>query len=1443
MPPHTRDAGPSIDPLDLFLLLRAAMDSQATGDLDLARLRAQQPALTADQAWTRAELLVRYLGITEDGAPDVAEGLQALIGSAGPDAIVPRASVEAVIRAARARDVPASHPLTRYEASVERRLGRSVTAVAERASIAETASGESAPGGERRQMDVVNGLDVRPLTRDWPKEILESPAWNQIDSPVPGVPGLPLHDLWINVTLRELFRDSSAAAIDDEENQAWSELSFDMAEAGTTVEEILSQLKSMTVVAGLPGAGKSTLMKWIARYVVSEPECAFGIPVLVSLRQYAKEKARRPALSLFEYFLYARGITEPGDIVRWRSLAAGLLDPPDASSDTPETFIWLLDGWDEVPVETRDLLLPEIAALARYPCIITTRYSGDPLQLPAGKYYELQGLKHGAALELAYRWLKLTGREAYFAGIETALEASMELRRMARSPFLLTLLCALYSRPRGDRRELPRHRGDVLRETLDLVYAQHNADPKQPVKFDRGAREHVATFAFWLLAAAPDAPRFVFDRQDFDDATATSGIFDSLLAPSRLIARPSAETLDYQFLHASFQEFLAARHLAVQPSAIPSGAGLVHDRRWNEVAQFLAAMVAPASEAWTVLWQDAKEAVAELDRYGVLAARVCRLLAAAGVTDGGRQLLGRDLRDELWRILEAHEHILPRDVLDAFVELSPTDLARRILDRKIKWNVCGMMCSWLQLLSVFDLEPLLEDEKYRAVLAEPEVAAFCPRVADWSQTRAPAEAVGAGESGESLQSHLTSRIRAAARKRDLAGLIAALEAAAAGGDADAAYEAAGLLDRFPPGDVARHRLGIATNPAVDPLTRGLAVQQLVEAGDRAACRKLMIVLAGSEVDGPLVRPILANLGGFVLNHTEHRLVLEILRGAADPEARIEAAELLVTTRAANVASSLLDAWEVEREGEVRKALLRAVTGLGDDSILDRLWNVRRDHLDDPDEHGLWLKAVLSGLRLRRHWTSAYRQRQPTDRLTGEVERWVRQQFAEIEHGVSPWLDEVMETVFQFPEIIGSSAMTAATRIAEDSRFRLSTRGTALRSLLRIGGQDVTEYVRKLIARKRRLRSWDLASAACGVLGELAPEALLTTRLAEADFTMARLAFRRGILFMKDQVLDPRSRSMTNSTRSNSTRSISDQSVVLEETGDHASVDVAVVIALDEEWQLFRAHLRRHGCQWHSRRDRKKAFTYHLGTLESDGGQPARLVAIRAAEMGPQRAADIASTLLDRFAGAAVVVIGITGALSDDLKLGDVLIPNQVSAYLENSAAEDTGGDTWQLVRSGKTFTSDAYLLDRARDAAERSSPSHRRWTGNGARRLQRRLGKDDAAKALGLGVTGKAPRIFAGDHHLATGPVLAKSLAFAKWLKGHNRKVAAVEMETAAIYEATETEIQPRRRLAIRGISDFADDRKQLVEREYRGKFREISMLNASDFFLELLKAGVFAKI
>ena len=83
-----------------------------------------------------------------------------------------------------------------------------------------------------------------------------------------------------------------------------------------------------------------------------------------------------------------------------------------------------------------------------------------------------------------------------------------------------------------------------------------------------------------------------------------------------------------------------------------------------------------------------------------------------------------------------------------------------------------------------------------------------------------------------------------------------------------------------------------------------------------------------------------------------------------------------------------------------------------------------------------------------------------------------------------------------------------------------------------------------------------------------------------------------------------------------------------------------------------------------------------------------------------------------------------------------------------------------------------------------------------------------------------------------------------EWLTREvDRKVAAMEMESAGVYDAGIIRTPAPRTIAIRGISDYADARKEKIETATKGLFRELATKNALSLFIWALTRDCLGRI
>jgi len=289
-----------------------------------------------------------------------------------------------------------------------------------------------------------------------------------------------------------------------------------------------------------------------------------------------------------------------------------------------------------------------------------------------------------------------------------------------------------------------------------------------------------------------------------------------------------------------------------------------------------------------------------------------------------------------------------------------------------------------------------------------------------------------------------------------------------------------------------------------------------------------------------------------------------------------------------------------------------------------------------------------------------------------------------------------------------------------------------------------------------------------------------------------------------------------------------------------TIDILIFIALSEEFDVAMSML---GKDFKPIELKDVALTCFVGRIPSPTmSRDFHIAIVPAGKMGNTRAATVVSASIGHFKPADVVVLGIAGSVSSDLEPGDVFIPDSVNEYLANSATRGEG-KTWDFETSGNQFQTSARLLNRFQMFEHTKNEQYAEWQRDTAERRNELIDKpiQDALDLAELPLRAEC-KLFAGDDlKLASGPAVGKGKAFLEWLKHQvDRKIAALEMESAGVYDAAVIRTPAPRTIAIRGISDYADARKDKIENAAKGRFRKLAAENALSLLLRAIGAGLF---
>lgn len=229
----------------------------------------------------------------------------------------------------------------------------------------------------------------------------------------------------------------------------------------------------------------------------------------------------------------------------------------------------------------------------------------------------------------------------------------------------------------------------------------------------------------------------------------------------------------------------------------------------------------------------------------------------------------------------------------------------------------------------------------------------------------------------------------------------------------------------------------------------------------------------------------------------------------------------------------------------------------------------------------------------------------------------------------------------------------------------------------------------------------------------------------------------------------------------------------------------------------------------------RSFSDLLALEHNSGDTEVTLISVLAEQMGSESAGRSARDALMHFDPDLVIVIGIAGGLSNDVRLGDVVISNQIIDVLQNAKVSN-GKSNINIELAPNFYDINAELISAFKFfyLQPSSKASYQDW------RLECGC---DLEKSGAPGSEAELPSLRIGP--MACGPVSASD-TFNKKLKSIHRKVLAIETESGGVFASLSAKKVPA--IAIRGISDLADKEKAALETVTGGSVRTCAMANAA---------------
>jgi nucleoside phosphorylase/5'-deoxynucleotidase YfbR-like HD superfamily hydrolase len=278
------------------------------------------------------------------------------------------------------------------------------------------------------------------------------------------------------------------------------------------------------------------------------------------------------------------------------------------------------------------------------------------------------------------------------------------------------------------------------------------------------------------------------------------------------------------------------------------------------------------------------------------------------------------------------------------------------------------------------------------------------------------------------------------------------------------------------------------------------------------------------------------------------------------------------------------------------------------------------------------------------------------------------------------------------------------------------------------------------------------------------------------------------------------------------------------------VDIVVITALQEEFDVIRGELGLSKCQ-DIDKDFGEWYEWHFTTSR---GKDRKALFTFIGEMGPANAVKFTTGFLEHYTPNILVNLGISGTLSNDVGLADVVIATLADLYEEGGAIIDINGGP-HLLPSGIPIPT-GYFKENVEHFPYQFRANYRRWQAACNSACQRVIGS--LITAIPRSLLNSPNKLHTG--HVACGSIVVKGEAWKNSLLSKDRRYLAVDMESAAIaFAQASRDFQNRTRiLVIRGISDPADNRKKELDdvgQNGRGAIRKWAVLNGVAFLREFL--------
>ncbi|GFE67001.1 phosphorylase family protein [Litoreibacter roseus] len=270
------------------------------------------------------------------------------------------------------------------------------------------------------------------------------------------------------------------------------------------------------------------------------------------------------------------------------------------------------------------------------------------------------------------------------------------------------------------------------------------------------------------------------------------------------------------------------------------------------------------------------------------------------------------------------------------------------------------------------------------------------------------------------------------------------------------------------------------------------------------------------------------------------------------------------------------------------------------------------------------------------------------------------------------------------------------------------------------------------------------------------------------------------------------------------------------------VDVVILVALSEEFDTF----QKYDFYELGEKEELGPFSQYRFSFFDKHNVSRNGVVVLVNDMG-SKIRDATIEACRQHGPRIVINAGISGRLNTDAKLGDLVIPSHINLYAERGAAVQSGkgyvlqagGSAIPIERELRNSISEPQFLSKV------GFPTFLDFCSiHGFHLTESDIEKTKAW--ITEGEVSQSPNAVVGP--FAVGPLVGKAESFKLFLKGTDKNVLAIDMESGYVGDAIENMNRRTRPdfIAIRSVSDTGDQRKKEFDAVGSGAFRQWAMNN-----------------